>query len=104
MKIRARLGKFFKNCIAKYHDSSEYSTPELNIASNKTLRVSENDEIASGNRMNFTVTPAHGGMVLTFRKYDDRKDQNHYVNYIISDNQDVAEEVGKIIAMEMMKL
>jgi S1-C subfamily serine protease len=103
MKIRARLGKFFKNCIAKYQDSSEYDTPELTIASSKSLRLSD-DEIASGNRMNFTVTPAHGGMVLTFRKYDDRKDQNHYVNYIISDNQDVAEEVGRIIAMEMMKL
>lgn len=104
MKIRARLGKFFKNCIAKYHDSSEYDTPALAIASNKTLRVSENDEIASGNRMNFTVTPCHGGMVLTFRKYDDRKDQNHYVNYIITSESDYADEVGKIVAMEMIKL
>jgi len=103
MKIRARLGRWFQRCIHQYHHDSESDRPELCISSNKVTAVGDNS-IGSNNQLSFTLTPAHGGAVLTFRKYDERTDRNLYTNYIVRDDGDTAQEIGQIIAMEMIKL
>lgn len=102
MKIRARLGRWFQRCIHQYHNSEE-DRSELCLSSNK-ISVSPDNSIGSNNQLSFTLTPAHGGAILTIRKYDERTDRNHYTNYIVRSDSDTAREIGQIVSMEMIKM
>jgi|CryBogDrversion2_5_1035270.scaffolds.fasta_scaffold19371_2 hypothetical protein len=51
----------------------------------------------------FSVTMARGGIVVTSSTYDRVKDRNYNVVHVIHDNEDVAAQVGQIVAMELMK-
>jgi hypothetical protein len=53
--------------------------------------------------MSFRVTPAQGGILLSFSRYNRPKDRNDVSLYIITDNKDYAEEIGRIVAMELYK-
>jgi len=55
------------------------------------------------NGLSFNVMPAQGGVILQSRRYDDKNSRNTYSTHIIAEGKDVAEEVGKIIAMELWK-
>ena len=54
--------------------------------------------------LSFSVMPAQGGVILQSRKYDDKNNRNNYSTHIIAEGKDVAEEVGKIVAMELWKV
>lgn len=64
--------------------------------------VADND-IQTENSMSFKVTPAQGGILLSFNRYNRPKDRHEISLYIITDNKDYAEEIGKIVAMELYK-
>jgi len=49
---------------------------------------------------NFTVTSATGGKVITVRHYDPNTDRSHENVYIITDKEDLGEELGQIITRE----
>jgi hypothetical protein len=51
----------------------------------------------------FTLTKASGGTIISTRRYDNRKDRADGDLYIITDDQNLSEEVGKIVSMEMLK-
>lgn len=51
---------------------------------------------------NFTVTSATGGKVITVRHYDPRTDRSHENVYIITDKEDLGEELGQIITRESL--
>lgn len=51
----------------------------------------------------FNVMPAQGGVIVQIRKYDDKLNRNNFTTHIIAEGQDVAETVGKIVAMELWK-
>lgn len=51
----------------------------------------------------FTLTKASGGTIINTRRYDNRKDRADGDLYIITDDQNLSEEVGKIVSMEMLK-
>jgi hypothetical protein len=53
--------------------------------------------------LNFTVMPAQGGTIVQLRKYDDKSSRSTYSTHIIPEGQDVAEHVGKIVALELWK-
>ena len=53
--------------------------------------------------LSFNVMPAQGGTIIQLRKYDDKNSRNNYSTHIIAEGKDVAEEVGKIVAMELWK-
>lgn len=53
--------------------------------------------------LSFNVMPAQGGVIVQIRKYDDKINRNNYTTHIIAEGQDVAETVGKIVAMELWK-
>jgi hypothetical protein len=54
--------------------------------------------------LNFTVMRAVGGMVVQLRCYDRRKDHTDRSTYIVTDDEDLAERIGQIVAMESLKL
>jgi hypothetical protein len=53
--------------------------------------------------VHFQVLPATGGTIVQIRKYDRRKDDDHYSTYVIPDGNDIAKEVGHIVSLEILK-
>ena len=53
--------------------------------------------------LTFNVMPAQGGTIVQLRKYDDKLNRNSYSTHIIAEGQDVAETIGKIVAIELWK-
>jgi hypothetical protein len=53
--------------------------------------------------LSFNVMAAQGGTIVQLRKYDDKLSRNNYSTHIIAEGQDVAENIGKIVAIELWK-
>ena len=70
------------------------------IGSSKAVNSSE---IVDGtNSMNFTVFPAIGGKVIQIRSYNPRLDRHVGSLYVITDQEDLGEELGQIITRESL--
>ena len=54
--------------------------------------------------INFTVYRASGGTIIETSFYDNIKDRNFRGLYVITDDQDVGYEIGRIITMETLKI
>lgn len=54
--------------------------------------------------MRFSLTKANGGYIINCRKFDRKTDRQEGNVYILTDDQDITQEVGKIVSMEMLKL
>ena len=55
------------------------------------------------NSLRFNVTPARGGVVLTVRHYDRKRDEDNTTIHVLHDDQDLAKEVGNIVNMELLR-
>lgn len=53
--------------------------------------------------MRLQVYRASGGFVIETRNYDRRKDDNRTSMFVITEDQDLGQEIGKIITMETLK-
>lgn len=53
--------------------------------------------------LRFSVMPARGGTIVQMTTYDRKTDRNDYVTHVIPDGEDVAEHVGRIVSMEMLR-
>lgn len=53
--------------------------------------------------LNFTVMVATGGTIVQMRSYDRKTDRSTINTHIISDGEDVAERIGQIVSMEILK-
>ena len=56
-----------------------------------------------GDGLNINVHAAHGGKIVTFRRYDRKSDRSNNNVYIIPDDQDFERELGKLITLESMR-
>lgn len=56
---------------------------------------------AQGFRLN--VFKARGGTVIETNVYDSVKDRHHQSLYVVTDDRDLGEELGKIITMENLR-
>lgn len=57
-----------------------------------------------GEPFRFTISKANGGTIVSTQRYNRKTDRNDGDVYIITDEQNLSDEVGKIISMEMLKL
>ena len=55
------------------------------------------------NGMRFQLYRATGGYVIEVRSYDEHKDRTITGMYVITDDNDLGEELGKIVTMECLK-
>ena len=53
--------------------------------------------------MRLQVYKGMGGFVVEVRNYDRKRDENRNNMYIINDDKDLGDEIGKIITMESMR-
>jgi len=62
-----------------------------------------NNNIEDGNQgMNFTVYKATGGKIIQIRTYDQRTDRSSSELYIVTDKEDLGEELAQIITRESL--
>lgn len=97
-KVRKKLMKLslkqrFKNWLLNDDDDELYVNHSI---------VRESHGLDSEG-MRFTVFKASGGFVIETRTYDRRKDENFNAMYVITENQDLGAELGKIITMESLR-
>ena len=64
----------------------------------------EDCEIDSTDSLAFRLIPAAGGVIVSIRKYDRVKDRVYNTLHIITQDQDISSELGKIAALELYKL
>ena len=68
------------------------------------IQISDREEVRlSGSGIRFEVYRANGGTVIETRRNDRRTGDSVYELHVISADQDIGEEIGKIITMESLK-
>ena len=90
-KMKLSLRQRIRNWLMR--DDDEADVPQLVTAS----------EGLSSEGMRLQIYKASGGYVVETRSYDRRKDQNFTTMHVIRDDQDLGEELGKIIMMEALQ-
>ncbi len=61
------------------------------------------DEFGGSKNLNLNIYYATGGVVIKSYKYDHKTDRSHNSLYIIREEQDLANELSRIITVESLK-
>ena len=67
------------------------------------IYVDDSPSIDSDKGIRFSVYKASGGTIIETRFYDRQKDRQMNSLHVITDDQDIGKEIGKIITMETLK-
>ena len=79
-------------------------TWSMNDRHQEEIQISDREEVRlSGSGIRFEVYRANGGTVIETRRNDRRTGDSVYELHVISADQDIGEEIGKIITMEALK-
>jgi len=54
--------------------------------------------------LRFNVMPATGGTIVQIRHYDRKTDRNNNITHVIPDGEDIAERIGQIVSMELLRV
>lgn len=63
----------------------------------------EDGSIDMSNALRFNVLPARGGVIVELRKYDHKIDRNNNSTHIIPEGENVAESIGQIVSLELLR-
>lgn len=77
--------------------ADKYSQPT------STLNSTFDSEDHRVTNLRFNVTPARGGIVLTVRQYDHKRDVDQSTVHVLHDGQDLAKDIGEIVSMELLR-
>ena len=92
--------RWLDNFIQRCYNRSRDDLISIDYASNR-LAVSNSVEANNGFRIN--VYKASGGTVIETNMYDRIKDREHRGLFVITDDKDLGQELGKIITMENLR-
>ena len=53
--------------------------------------------------LSFNVMPAQGGTVVQIRCYDRKTDRNNHITHVIPEGEDIAERIGQIVSLELLR-
>jgi hypothetical protein len=67
------------------------------------LAIDDPSPSLDSNGFRLQVYKANGGVVVETRNYDHRRDENRNSLYVVTEDKDLGEEIGKIITMENLK-
>jgi hypothetical protein len=68
-----------------------------------TLSIDDLNPSLESNGFRLQVYKANGGVIVETRNYDSRKDENRNSLYVVTEDKDLGEEIGKIITMENLR-
>ena len=95
MKLTFRQ-RFLNWLFEEKESADDYSNHAISVSS-----VDESKLHSEGMRLQ--IYSASGGFVIETRKYDRRKDENITSMYVITEEMDLGNEIGKILTMESLK-
>ena len=72
-------------------------------SSNRLSSVTSNDDYSEDNTLRFNVTPARGGIIVSVRNYNRKKDTSENTIHVIHDDEDVAQRVSEIVSMSLLR-
>jgi len=79
-------------------------TWSMNDRHQEDIQISDREEVRlSGSGIRFEVYRANGGTVIETRRNDRRTGDSVYELHVVAGDQDIGEEIGKIITMESLK-
>jgi hypothetical protein len=61
------------------------------------------EDVTFAHTVRFNITSARGGYICTVSRYDERKDRNDRIVYVIDENEDISKKVADIVSMEMLR-
>jgi hypothetical protein len=105
------MGKIFRKYIRNFMRwalRSDGDAPQPEEVTSYQGHGISNMKVRSGgigdgnNGMNFTVYGAIGGKVIQFTTYDPVRDKGYSCLYIVTDKEDLGEEIGQIITKESL--
>jgi len=67
------------------------------------IRALDHIDIERPESLRLITLRARGGTVVQVRSYNRKSDNNDCITFVIPDGADVAEEIGKIVNMELLK-
>lgn len=68
-----------------------------------SVAVTASGGVNMDDSLRFNVLVGSGGVVLQLQKYDRKSDRNNNSTHIIADGEPIAERIGQIVSMEMLK-
>ena len=101
MRNRQRYRRSFKQVLRDWLlDDGSIETHEFDaVQTCGSMRTIDSDR-----GINFKVYKASGGTIIETSFYDRVKDRHQNSLHVITDDQDIGKEIGKIITMETLKL
>jgi len=96
------------NDIIYWARSGDDQVPPATIASNSIRNISKShnknisDISVMNEGLNFTIFSASGGKIVQLYSYDNKTDRNISNLYIITDKDDLGEELAQIITRESL--
>ena len=79
-----------------------YPDNEVELVSSNRLSVTS-DDISEENTLRFNVTPARGGIIVSVRNYNRKKDTSENIIHVIHDDEDVSHRVAEIVSMSLLR-
>jgi hypothetical protein len=76
-----------------WYDSQPVQSPDI-IVGSRSIDVEG---------LSFSVMPAQGGTVVQIRNYDRKTDRNNTITHVIPEGEDIAERLGQIVSMELLR-
>ena len=89
---------FYKQLARKLKQASYGDSEIMKEGPLQPIRSIENEKT-----MNFSVTRASGGWVIEQRVYERKTDRNISSLHIITEDQDLGQELGKILMLTSMR-
>jgi hypothetical protein len=76
---------------------------KFKIGLNRTEEVVSSSGDLYGNPLRMSIFSASGGIVIQTTKYNQVKDSSDHQLYVITSDQDVGEQVSRILVMESLR-
>lgn len=89
--MKLTIKQRIRNWLMRDDDDEAYVTRDIEPAS------------LDSDGMRFQLYKAKGGFVIETRSYNRRNDENENHMYVITEDKDLGEELGKIITMESLR-
>jgi hypothetical protein len=87
-----------------YHWINSAYNDEVAVCDSLSIRHSTvTSTLDSDRNIRFNVYKASGGTIIETSFYDRHKDRHNTSLHVITDDQDIGKEIGKIITMETLK-
>ena len=92
---------FYRQAKKAWDNKNKYD--EVYLTPPGLLGAVECDDVDWGDGLNIRVKRVNGGFIINFRKHDRVKDRTQENIYIITDEMEFNQELGKLITLESMR-